>query len=61
MIHGIDFLQSMVRLLQVSVGKIVNMNEYVEITILVSSDVTFVLRMFLDGEKIEYIEKIKNA
>ena len=51
----------MVRLLQVSVGKIVNMNEYVEMTILVSSDVTFVLRMFLDGEKIEYIEKIKNA
>jgi len=61
MILGIDFLQSMVRLLQVSVGKIVNMNEYVEMTILVSSDVTFVLRMFLDGEKIEYIEKIKNA
>ena len=61
MIHGIDFLQSMVRLLQVSVGKTVNMNEYVEMTILVSSDVTFALRMFLDGEKIEYIEKIKNA
>ena len=61
MIHGIDFLQSMVRLLRVSVGKTVNMNEYVEMTILVSSDVTFVLRMFLDGEKIEYIEKIKNA
>ena len=51
----------MVRLLQVSVGKTVNMNEYVEMTILVSSDVTFVLRMFLDGEKIEYIKKIKNA
>tara|TARA_B100000242_G_C42652644_1_gene306557 strand:+ start:204 stop:389 length:186 start_codon:yes stop_codon:yes gene_type:complete len=61
MILGIGFLQSMVRPLQVSVGKTVNMNEYVEMTILVSSDVTFVLRMFLDGEKIEYIEKIKNA
>ena len=40
----------------VSVGKTVNMNEYVKMTILVSSDVTFVLRMFLDGEKIEYIK-----
>ena len=56
MIHGIDFLQSMVRLSQVSVGKIVNMNEYVEMTILVSLDVTSVPKKFLDGERNEFME-----
>ena len=45
----------------VSVGKTVNMNEYVVEIIIVNLDVTFVLRMFLDGEKIEYIKKIENA
>ena len=45
----------------VSVGKTVNTNEYVKMTTLANLDVTFVLRMFLDGEKIEYIEKIENA
>ena len=56
MILGIDFLQSMVRLLQVSVGKTVNMNESVRVTILVNLDVTFVPKKFLDGERNEFME-----
>jgi len=51
----------MVRLLRVSVGKTVNMNECVEMTILVNLDVTFVLKKYIDGEQSEYIEKNKNA
>ena len=56
MIIGIDFLQSRVRLLQVSVGKTVNMNEYVEMTILVNLDVTSAPKKFLDGERNEFME-----
>ena len=53
---GIELSINMSMRGHLSVGKTVNMNEYVEMTILVNLDVTSALKKFLDGERNEFME-----